>query len=296
GRKGPRARRHSSPARQAFPPPNRQPRIEELESRLAPSCTIQYNFPYLDVICTGGPDTVTLDHAGNFAYLDGGSGQDPDKSYSSIRITGGTGGLTTNIRANVHPVTVTGHQDFDTVNIGDAADRVQGIQASLFINNSSYNIVNVYDQGDGTFRTATIDTVNLGSLYERIRGLGMPNGVEMDFRVNDTRAVNLWTGFGGSTVDVKATAASEWVPFYGVTTIFADSSTDTVNVGNAGSVQGIQVRLVIENPYYYTTINVNDQNDSGDRTVTIDTFRPSGDFDDFGRIQGLAPAEIDFEY
>src|SRR5262249_285167 len=157
--------------------------------------------------------------AGNFAYINGSSVQHPDNSYSSIRITGGTGGLTTNIRANVHPVTVTGHQDFDTVNIADASNRVQGIQASLNIHNPfAYNIVTLYEQGDGTFRTGSIDTVRIGSLNERIRGLGMPNGVEMDFRVGDTRAVNLWTGFGGSTVNVLATAASDRFPFYGDTT------------------------------------------------------------------------------
>jgi hypothetical protein len=239
----PRLEGRPSACRQRFV----RPQIEALESRYAPSCTPVYNYPWIDVNCTGGPCTVTVDHAGNFPVFNGSQFPVPDNAYNAIRIFGCPQGLTTNIYANVHPVTVMANHDSDTVNIGDASNplqvTLQRIQASLFIQ-THYNIVNVYDQGDGTFRTATIDT---SGIYERIRGLGMPNQVEIDCKIAETRAVNLWTGFGGSTVNVLATGALG-PSLNGPTTIFGASSNDTVNVGSAGSLQGIQGKLVIENP------------------------------------------------
>jgi hypothetical protein len=180
----------------------------------------------------------------------------------------------------------------DQIVIGDAANTVQGIQATLTVENSPwYNVVTVNDQGDAAFRTATIDVVNIpagGPAYERITGLGMPAGVEMDFKCADTRSVTLNTGTAGATVNVLATC----VP----TTLFGNGAlTDTVNVGNAGLTSGIRGDLIVENEPSYTRLVVNDSADPVFRNVTHDVWAPPFDPVPYGRITGLAPAMITYE-
>jgi hypothetical protein len=269
-------------------------RLEELEVRCTPSVSIylqgtQSGFD-LYAVCSGGPDTVTVDNSGSSTAINGASYS--DFNFNAIHITGAAGGLNTKIRATVKPVHVEAHHYHDAVNVGDATGKVQGIQAPLYLTNPpTYNVVNVNNQGDSLPRTATIKTVTIGGfLYEQITGLGLGGSAEIDAKVVDTRAVNLQTGYGGTTVSVLATPA---FTYGGGTTIFGHGS-DTVNVGDAGSVQNIAGPLTIENEPNYTTININDQSDSGNRTAILDNFTPSGETQ-FGRIQDLAPAAITFD-
>ena len=51
---------------------------------------------------------------------------------------------------------------------------------------------------------------------------------------------------------------------------------ETVNVGNAGSVQGILGTLTIRNPEDFTTVNVNDSADTTARTVALSSFASGG--------------------
>ena len=100
------------------------------------------------------------------------------------------------------------------------------------------------------------------------------------------------TGSSGDTVNVQAT---------GVTTDILAAGASTVNVGNAGSVQGILGTLNLENPSSFTTVVIDDSADATARTVTLRTIGvlPS-DFnansDAYGNISGLAPADIHYEY
>jgi hypothetical protein len=226
---------------------------------------------YLYAACSGGPDTVTVDHSGGFTSVNGVSFS--DVNFNAIYITGAPGGLTANIHATVKPVHVEGHHNPDTVNIGDLSNKVQGIQAPVYVTNPPYyDIVNVNNQGDGIARTATINTATIGGdLYERITGLGMGGSAEIDCKAADTKAINLRTGSGGTTTSVLATAS---LPLGGATTIYGNHGNDTVNVGSAGSVQNIAGPLTIENDPDYTTINVYDYADGGNRTVTLENFTP----------------------
>jgi hypothetical protein len=74
-----------------------------------------------------------------------------------------------------------------------------------------------------------------------------------------------------------------------------------VNVGNAGSVQGIAGTLNLENPPSFTTVNLNDSADTTTRDVWLSTLgvNPADsehDNDTWGQIGGLAPASINYEY
>jgi len=157
-----------APVSRAARPRSFRPRLEELEVRCTPSVSIYLQGDganwYLYATCTGGPDTVTVDHSGSSTSINGVSFFDVD--FNAIYITGAGGGLTTNTRATVKPVHVEGHHDFDTVNVGNTSNRVQGIQAPLYLTNPPlYNIVNVNDQGDSVPRTATVSTVTIGGSF-----------------------------------------------------------------------------------------------------------------------------------
>ena len=95
------------------------------------------------------------------------------------------------------------------------------------------------------------------------------------------------TGSGSNTVNILNTSADIAINEIG-------SGTDTVNVGNGGSVQGILAAVNIQNPPSYNTINVNDSADPTARTVTLGTYSSGGY--NWGSITGLAPAAINYKY
>ena len=95
------------------------------------------------------------------------------------------------------------------------------------------------------------------------------------------------TGSGSNTVNILDTSAHIAINVIG-------SGTDTVNVGNAGSVQGILAAVNLQNPPSYNTINVNDSADTTARTVTLSTYSSGGA--NWGSITGLAPTAINYKY
>jgi hypothetical protein len=167
-----------------------------------------------------------------------------------------------------------------TVNVG-LNGSVQGIGASLTVLNPPwFTNLNVDDHNDGSFRTVTHDSESInGDLYGRIDGLAP---ADIYYKYGDTDSVRVKTGAGGAAVNVLATARP--ITFEGW------SNNTTVNVGSAGSLQGIQGSVTVENPWYYTALNVDDSNDSTGRQVTLDRFILVPNIV-YGRIavQGSAP-------
>jgi hypothetical protein len=265
---GRRGRRPVPPGRKVVPPRPGRPRLEALEPRYAPSCTVNVINRVLTVQCDGNPNTVTADEVtnelGQFTVING----QPfyTSTHDSIVIYGGSGGLTTNILAVVRPLTLFGGHDFDAVNIGDLNHPLQRIQSPLDIENPpEYNVVTIDDRADGAFRTGTIDVIApiQFTSYERVRVQG---AAEMDFKVADTRSVTLRTGRGGSLINVLATAA-----FYGGqgTTVegntpFPQPPNDTVNVGSGNTYASILGPLAITNLPNWTHVNINDGSDNAD--------------------------------
>ena len=98
--------------------------------------------------------------------------------------------------------------------------------------------------------------------------------------------MNITTGSNDDTVNVLATG----VP----TSLSTLGGNDTVNVGNAGSVQSILAPLTIQNPGGFTAIHADNSADATARTVFLSTFSSGGA--DWGSITGLAPAAIVYKY
>ena len=103
----------------------------------------------------------------------------------------------------------------------------------------------------------------------------------INYEYDDTTSVSVTTGHAADTVNVLATGVS--------TALSSGGGLDTVNVGNAGSVQGILGALNVQNPPSFDTINVNDSADLAFRSAVIDTVTP------FNQIIGLAPATIEYK-
>src|SRR5262249_55204337 len=103
------------------------------------------------------------------------------------------------------------------------------------------------------------------------------------------KSLSIAGGSGGNTFGVIATGAH-------YTTSLTTGSADSVNVGNAGSVQKILGTLTIAKgsvPAAATISKVDDSSDTGVRQVTLST---SPTLSGFGQITGLAPATINYQY
>jgi hypothetical protein len=151
------------------------------------------------------------------------------------------------------------------------------------LNVSHASVMVVDDSGDGTAQTATI-TKN------SISGTWSPAAITYA----NIGTLRIHGGTGGDTFNVLSTAS-------GTTTNIVGHGSSTVNVGNAGSVQGILGALNIENPPSFNTVVVDDSADATARTVTLSSggnaFNDSdGNGDPYGFITGLAPATISYEY
>jgi hypothetical protein len=179
-------------------------------------------------------------------------------------------GYYVNVLATGVPTTVS-CQPGSTVNVGNAG-HLTGILGSLTLASA---VVNVYDYADPTARTVTLDTVGA---YGRISFGGVP----IQYQSGGTSLMTLDTGTGGATANVLATSVPTNVAGYGPL---------TVNVGNAGLLQGIQANLSLSDPGSQgLAVTVNDQNDSADRLSTIlDTVNLGVNFI---RLRNLAPATI----
>jgi hypothetical protein len=194
----------------------------------------------------------------------------------------GSGGGIFNIQATGVATMIIGH-GLNTVNVGRSGS-AQGITAALTIENSfNTSTVAVDDSADTTARTVAIDTDTSHVLrFGRITGL---SPAPIEFKYGTTQSLNVQTGGGGDVVNVRST---------GVPTSIVGRAANTVNVGNAGSVQGIAAALIIINPPAFTTLNVDDSTDTSPRTATLFTDLSRGL--PFGQLVGLAPAPIEFKY
>ena len=209
---------------------------------------------------------------------------------SGINITT-SGGDTVNVHATGVATTLSSGFGHDVVNVGNAGS-VRGLLGTLSVMNpESFTTLIIDDSADTVARTLSLSTfASGGANWGAITGLAP---AAIDYVSGDMSGVNIATGQGNDTVNVLATG-NNVLPGGLTTSLISAGGLETVNVGNAGSVQGILGPLHIENPPSMTTVNVNDSADATARVVTQGTFVSEGLF--WGSITGLAPAEIDYRY
>ena len=133
----------------------------------------------------------------------------------------------------------------------------------------------------------------------------MGGGGGNTFTVTDTPSLGttrLFTGLSGivDTVNVRGTTGALSINSQEERSGVGGNAA-TVNVGDNGSVKRIRGTLNIENPYGYSTITVDASADATARTApTLSSFVNPDDSernrDPWGKIHGLAPADINYEY
>ncbi len=131
-------------------------------------------------------------------------------------------------------------------------------------------------------------------LSEYILGTGRHVDVNVDGVVSDhvfhgsplpTFVLN--TGGQFNTIEILDTRA-------GVPIQVNTANHDLVNVGNAGSVQGILAPVTITGPTSGNEVEIDDSADPAARTATLSTSTIGGM--SWGNLSGLAPAGISFQY
>jgi hypothetical protein len=184
-----------------------------------------------------------------------------------------------NVQSTDGPLTVSGAFSGSAVNVG-LNGSVQGITGTLTIRNpANHNTINVDDSADATARTVTVG--DAGGGFSLVHGLAP---ADVLFAYAETNSVTVSTGTGGNTVNVQATA---------VATNLIGHGRDTVNVGQAGSVQGIRGALNVTNPPSFSSLNVNDSADTAARHATLGQATVNGDAH-WETLSGLAPASISY--
>jgi hypothetical protein len=275
-------------------PRRRRLALEEFEPRVTPSCDtphLDHDFGTLTTNCTGGPNTVTLDHSGSTTIFNGFSFS--DFVFSAIAIYNiGTAGDTDNILRipASRPLTIQGNGGRDTVNLGTApgisSSSVREILSTVNVSNppaGGYTLLNVDDRGDGTYRSVLVTA-------SAITGLAP---AAINYVQSDVSGVNVSTGSGGADVSVFATPSNSQSP---VTSLAGFSNNTHVIVANSGlRLQDIKGTLVITNPPSYTAIEVYNSNDPADYPLVKHETVPVGGAT-YGKITGLGAAPILYKY
>jgi hypothetical protein len=192
---------------------------------------------------------------------------------SSVTLQLGAGASTVNVLGTGVPTTIF-NSAAAGINVGSGGS-VAGIQGDLHLENEAgaQDVVTILDQNDTALRTVTVSTIartgdtSLGAL----NGLG---NAPITWDYNDTLVATLHLGIGASQVNVLGT---------GTTTNLFNSANATINVGNSGSLAGIQGALHLENLGGSDVLAINDLADTTSPSATLDTLAGN-----VGRVSGLS--------
>jgi hypothetical protein len=198
---------------------------------------------------------------------------------TTVNLEFGPGTSTVNVLSTRRTTTNVFNNGRATVNVGSAPlgspGSLTGIQGPLNLENEpDFDTVNLNNSADAA-RTATLDSVARAGDSSLGRLNGLSATITWDYA--DTTAVNLAFS-ADNTVNVLAT---------GVTTNLFNAGHATVNVGNAGSLAGIQGFLNLENEQGIDNVTIDDSADPAPRTAAIDTVARPGDTV-LGQLSGLS--------
>ena len=195
-------------------------------------------------------------------------------------LTTGTGADTVNVLSTFgnQPVWIWSAGGADTVNIGSTLNGLQSIHANVTINNDpALTTLNINNGPDTGARTWNVDRVgNNGYL------VGMaPARIYWDN--SDIQAINLMCGSGVDTGYFVISTET-----FNVNNAGADDFI-TLGVTAAGGMQLLSGQITIDNGPAYTTLTLDDNNDSTVRNVVVD------EVGGYNTVTGICPALIRFD-
>jgi hypothetical protein len=173
---------------------------------------------------------------------------------------------------------------------------VQGINGPVTIEGTTAKSSIFIDAATDAAQNVTLSTATLpvdldgdNDLFGQVTGLA-PATISYEYQ--DTSAITIYTG-DANTINVLGTGTMTNLVGSGVPVVAIPPQ---INLGNNGSVQGIQGTLNID-PTLDSELVVDDSKDTQKRTVALGTFLPNPKLDDpWGYISGLAPAHINYHY
>jgi hypothetical protein len=184
-------------------------------------------------------------------------------TYSSIHglvLNGGSGNVPYNIESTAAGtlVAVNAGAGNNTFNLSPTAKFLDNLKGNITVSGGGgINTLTEYDQNDPYNDTYTITaTTTTRTASALVTYSSLPKLV-------------LYGGSGNVTYSVLSTAS-------GSTTVTGGAGNNTVNVGNAGSVQGIGGNLYVNDPTGHTTLNVDD---SADPTIGTFFHQHSGNYE-----------------
>jgi hypothetical protein len=255
----------------------------------------------VNIILGSGANTFTVENtntagSGDATTLDTGTGN----AVNIVNVLG---------TDSTTPLTVVGHGPNTTVNVGNLADGVQDIRGNVKLqgNFSGRTTLVVDNTGDGSAHLMARQILP-GDGFDYIHNLAP---ADISYRGVQTSAVNIILGSGANTFTVENTntagsgdattldtglnSAVHIVNVLGTNqttplTVVGHGSNTTINVGNAGRVNGIQAAVTVTG----TGAAVLSVDDSADPTphpdgFYLNTYTPAGDTV-YGTITGLAAA------
>jgi hypothetical protein len=276
--------------------------VEGLEQRLALSFTAAVVNGQLKVSGDGAADTITLDHSGSNTIVVG-KGSFADATITNgIAINAGAGGDTINIQATTKAVAIDGQGGFHTVNLGKSGNAQAILGAVTVANTGGQFRLRIDDSADSAARSANL-AVNTTTGFGSVSGL---TPAVVNYKSSQLQELDVLGGSGGNTFTVAGTTAMSITAikpgtrantiniqntvFTGSVVVAGQGAADTVNVGLAGSVQGILGEVFVGGSSRVITVNVDDHADTVARSVTMD-HEVNPDTTD---ITGLAPGVIKY--
>lgn len=198
-----------------------------------------------------------------------------------VTIRAGSGADTLNIRRSSEVLTITNAAGNDTVNLGNPATGVQDITGPLHVMNPpAYTALNISDAGD------TLAHPNIRLDVDGPRGTltGLAPAM-ISWNTADIagpgQGITLTTGNIADTVTVARLQT-------GIRLTDPAGGADLVRIGDAtlGAAQ-ISATIVLDNPFGYTQVAIDDQAGATARNVTFDHTTLGGL--EYGRVTGFSP-------
>ena len=205
--------------------------------------------------------------------VDGGGGDDTftvQGNAAATTINASGGNATFNVEAVNNALTINNDNGAAAVNLGNpdgmAGDLLGGINALVTVNGSGVDTLSLNDTADNAAQAGTLSAT-------AITGMGLGSGGAVDYSglalldatlgngdqtitvsaTNAATAVNLSTGSGDDTITVQGNAAA--------LNVQTNAGTNTLNVGNAGSLGNVTAPLSVDGGGH-GTLNLDDTADT----------------------------------
>lgn len=267
--------------------------IEGLETRLAPACSWSGTVGPMTFNCDAAHDTSTMSMQGPLLHMtiNGNANTYALSLITSITVNAGDGSDTVRVERtpSSRPVTINAGNHDDTVSVSPTAHNLANLFSNVTLNGGGgSDTVSLYDSSNpaagGTYtltsttftRTGAV-TMTYGSFDGGLWVYGSPsNNTVVNVESTHAYVTRLNAGTGSNTVNVKRTGGALYV--------YGNNGSDTVNIGNAGSVQNIQAGVTVNNVGGFVRLNIDDSADPAARTWALGATA----------LVGLAPATIDW--